>query len=290
MSIAEKITALSNAKTSIANAIVAKGVPGAGSHGFSSFATDIAAIPTGGVTPTGTINISANGSYDITNYATAAVNVSGGAEIPTYSYVGDGNLHIYLYIKNYLSPCICFGLNGSATVDWGDGTATDRISSTTIDYLQTARHTYEKNGFYHVSISYGSGTQIKIFSIYTTSSFVWKNVATFAIDATYCNSVRCIELGKNIELGEKAFLYMTSLEKIYINSNVSAIKINDFNYCYSMADIYFLNSTPPSFESSKLWDYFPDGCKVHVPKGSLYAYQTATNKPNPSKFTYVEED
>lgn len=38
----------------------------------------IESIPTGGITPTGTINITENGTVDVTQYATANVNVSGG--------------------------------------------------------------------------------------------------------------------------------------------------------------------------------------------------------------------
>ena len=56
----------------IADAINAKGGTSGQLVYPSGFVSAIQAIPTG-TTPTGTINISANGTYDVTNYASAAV-------------------------------------------------------------------------------------------------------------------------------------------------------------------------------------------------------------------------
>ena len=66
MSIADKISRLSAAKTAIANAITGKGGTVGSGDGFEDFATDIATIPTGGNIQTGkTYTVSASGSQTI---------------------------------------------------------------------------------------------------------------------------------------------------------------------------------------------------------------------------------
>lgn len=59
-----------------------------GTYDVTDYASASVSV-SGGVTPTGTINITENGTYDVTNYRTAEVSVSGGGEQTWYSLTGD---------------------------------------------------------------------------------------------------------------------------------------------------------------------------------------------------------
>ena len=80
MSIATKLAKLKTIKQDIKSALEEKGQTP--SNVFSTYANNIRAIETG-ITPTGELSITENGTYDVTNYASANVNVasSGGSDI-----------------------------------------------------------------------------------------------------------------------------------------------------------------------------------------------------------------
>lgn len=62
--------------------------------------TNIASIPTG-TTPTGTMNISSNGTYDVTNYASAVVAVSASSsEVAATTYANNNGTKIEVTLTN----------------------------------------------------------------------------------------------------------------------------------------------------------------------------------------------
>lgn len=89
-----------------------------------------------------------------------------------------------------------------------------------------------------------------------------------------CTSLTSIYLPEGLTvIGTAAFSGCTSLESIVIPSTVTSIESNVFFIMYGkLTTITVLATTPPSLSNTMGW-----GGTIYIPKGTLSAYQGATN-------------
>lgn len=88
-------------------------------------------------------------------------------------------------------------------------------------------------------------------------------------------------------IGGGAFQNCQLLKSIIITSNITQIEYNAFRDCRSMKTIKFEPTSPPTVGNNAFTN-LPTDCIIYVPSGSLTAYTTASNYPDPTVYTYIE--
>lgn len=221
-----------------------------------------------GFVPSGTINIISDGTYDVTNYATAEVQTStppqmddvdnGGvvfinyngdvlyqynttnmqaaselpplpnnqgfkdeawnwtlAEIKTHltAYpnstltvgvnlmTSDEKTHVFYEVREDTKTIyVCIGLNGTATVEWGDGSADSTITGYSVAGYYYAPHTYSTAGTYEIKISVSGSMSLMgylagIIVIYSDTAVTNPNNGLIYY---YSSGVKKLWVGKNV--------------------------------------------------------------------------------------------
>ena len=89
------------------------------------------------------------------------------------------------------------------------------------------------------------------------------------------------------------FYGCTKLSSIVIPSSVTSIGTAAFSGCRGLGEIHFKPTTPPTVSNSNAWTNIPTDCIIYVPYSAdhsiLDTYKAASNYPNPSTYTYMEE-
>ena len=230
--IAENLTRLQNATTAIGNAITAKGGTVTSGDGLEDFASDIGAIPSGGVEFSNSPQ-----SFDLIK------NIS--------------NLHVTIPsgVTSIVNFTNCVGL---LSID---------IPDTVLSIGNYA--------FYGCT---GLTNVVLPDSINSLGSSVFAG----------CSDLQYITLSKNItQLNNETFYGCSNLKHLDIPNKINSISNDFLRNCQSLQYIKFEQTTPPTAYTNTFRG-FPTTCEIYVPEGSLSAYTSAANYPDPNTYTYVE--
>lgn len=97
----------SSSPTLITKEITTNGTYTASSDSADGYSSVTVNVPSSGITPTGSINITTNGTHDVTNYASAVVSVSGGGSSATqhvihFDFTDETSTNINVYYDDAL--------------------------------------------------------------------------------------------------------------------------------------------------------------------------------------------
>lgn len=148
---------------------------------------------------------------------------------------GNTEIDINLADPQLLSPTLSIAVNGTVSVNWGDGTNTDSMVGSSNDTAVTASHSYASVGEYTISISVISGR----FTFYTPDSeSVPILKAPHGSSRAYSSSIYNIRIGNNAFVSSRAFYNCYSLQTITIPSSVTDFSnFNVFYNCYSLYSV-----------------------------------------------------
>ena len=191
--------------------------------------------------PTGSINITENGTYNVKDKAEAVVDVQGDSK---YELLNDGKWHFYFdfttesQLKGYLGIYVN---SGTATIDFGDGTPLEITSGTGNTYTY---HEYSALGNYRVDVE----GDINVFGSPSNGagSLLWRPYKDGVGLPTYMffgakygiYALKFVEIPNSVtSIGDNAFNYCNSLQSINIPDGVTSIGGGVFSGCNSLQSI-----------------------------------------------------
>ena len=251
MSIATKLAKLKTIKQDIKSALEEKGQTP--SNVFSTYANNIRAIETGGITPSGQIEITENGTYDVTNYASANVNVasSGGSDI---NKLIDGSIteltsnatSIRNYAFNYLSNLTSANFPNATNIGYN---AFERCRNLKNANLHNAKN-ISNNMFYNcsslTSVNFPNAKSVGSYSFYNCSALTKIDLPYVTTVGEYafreCSKLTNVNLPNATTISSYAFQTCSLLQSINL-PNVKNIGGYVFKECKKLTSVILPNIT-----------------------------------------------
>ena len=147
----------------------------------------------------------------------------------------DGKTRIYITsVAERPTICVSIAVNGTATIDWGDGTTPDTVTGTSASTLKDTTHTYAAQGDYVIAIGV-TGTMAIGGDQSNGSRLVWSGSSSG--NSIYRSMINKVEVGANCDIMTFTFNGCVDIETITIPNGVSFTGNAWASGCYSLKSI-----------------------------------------------------
>ena len=153
-------------------------------------------------------------------------------------WIGDGNTHIWISLpEGRTSPMFSAGVNGSFTVDWGDGSTDELVGTSTYSSIHTPVHTYAKAGDYIITL-FGTGDIFLYGSSSSENFLVGSPNSSDGTKFAYSAAIRKVEIGDSVKrLVNGTFYACKALKSVAFSSTDIVVDGNTFYACYNLESI-----------------------------------------------------
>ena len=177
-------------------------------------------------------------NWTLQQIKTQLTNVGGVVWVGQMYITSSGKTEIDVDMKpGALEPYLVLAVNGTVTVDWGDNTATDTMTGTSLTTLKYQGHVYASAGKYTIKITVSSGS----FTFYSSGSSypgVLRISNSNTYSRKYADDVLAIRVGSGVTtIGNYAFSNCYSLQSVTIPSTVTSIGNGAFYYCTALTTV-----------------------------------------------------
>ena len=177
------------------------------------------------------------------SYADARAYVAkyGRLEVGQMYITDDGKTRVYIHLEEgRTSPMLGVCPSGTVDVDWGDGTAHDTLTGTSVTSVKwTPTHHYAAPGDYVIKLAVtGSMGFYGVNSTDQYAALLRYSSGGDTRNYAYRNAIQCVEIGGGVTgIEDYSFYYCQRLSSITIPDSVMSIGASVFYYCYSLTSI-----------------------------------------------------